>query len=347
METEINYGWENCNRDKKSLTLDVSLKKGQSILYKLIEKADVFLTNMRPFELEKHNLGYTILRQVNQRLIYGSLNGYGKKGSDRDVPGFDAGAYWARAGIAHRLAPKGLPARSSAAFGDNISGLHLAFGIMMALFFRERTGIGQEVDVSSFQTGVFQISNDIAGTLLTGQDLQHTERGAIANALTNYYQTKDNRWLILAALQPDIYWSKLCRAIEREDLEHDPRFETFEPRIENHVPLFNILVEAFMSRTLAEWKIRLTEASFPWGPVQTLPEVIIDPQARANGFFVPFEHPNYGRIELVANPVNLSETPATIRTLAPEFGQHTEETLLECGYSWADIGEFKKERVIR
>jgi len=137
-----------------------------------------------------------------------------------------------------------------------------------------------------------------------------------------------------------------CRAIEREDLEHDPRFEPLEPMIENRAALMHILDEIFLSKTLDEWKPRLNEEGLPWSPVQNLPEVVNDPQARANDFFVSYDHPTYGRIEVVANPINLSKTPATVRTPAPEFGQHTEEVLLEYGYTWEDIAQLKENKVI-
>ncbi len=134
--------------------------------------------------------------------------------------------------------------------------------------------------------------------------------------------------------------------IGRADPEHDSRFEKHESRIENHLALYHIMKESFESKTLNEWKPRLSEAGIPYAPQQTISEVINDPQARANDYFVPFEHPGYGRIEVVANPIKLSKTPATIRMLAPEHGQHTEETLLELGYTWEDIDQFKKQGVI-
>ena len=158
------------------------------------------------------------------------------------------------------------------------------------------------------------------------------------------YQTKDGRWLLICVLQPDRYWSRFCQAIERPDLEYDPRFESFEPRIENHVALYHILEEVFLTKTLDEWKSRLR--GIPFAPFQNFVEVINDPQARANDFFVPFDHPTYGRIEVVASPIKLSKTPATIRLPAPEFSQHTEEILLELGYNWGEISRLKDKNVI-
>ena len=207
----------------------------------------------------------------------------------------------------------------------------------MALFVREKTGVGQEIDLSLFHMGVYVNSFDISGALTTGldyKDWRPSSREDAPNARVNVYQTKDERWLSIVLLQPDLYWSRFCKAIERDDLERDPRFESFEPRKQNHIGLIHILEEVFRAKTLAEWKSRFLEAGLPFAPMQTLLEVISDPQARANDFFVTFEHPSYGRIEVIANPINLSKTPATIRIPAPELGQHTEEILLELGYDW-------------
>jgi crotonobetainyl-CoA:carnitine CoA-transferase CaiB-like acyl-CoA transferase len=342
--SEIPYETLNYNRNKRSLTLDLSQERGQEIVHKLVEKADVLLSNMRPYEMAKWKLEYETLSQLNPRLIYASMNGYGQKGADRNAPGYDIIAAWARSGAQELLQASGF----RPAFIDNVGGMSMACGIMTALFIRERTGLGQEVSLSLFQTGVFQISYDVAGALVTGKNFDEwgiTDREDFPNVLSIPYQTKDGRTLRLCILQPDLYWSKFCRSIEREDLEHDPRFATFAAKIENNVALLHILDEVFLSKTLDEWRPRLNEAGIPWSPVQTLQELVNDPQARANDFFVPLDHPTYGRIEVVANPIKLSKTPATVKT-APEFGQHTEEVLLEHGYTWEDITKFKEEKVI-
>jgi len=345
--SDIDYRTQNHHRNKRGVAIDISQERGHGILYKLLEKADVFLSNFRPRELEKFQLEYDTLGKLNPRLISANLTGYGRKGPDKDLPGYESTSYFARSGMLHVMQVPGVsPLQNPVGLGDYITGLSFAYGIMLALFIRERTGIGQEVDVSLFQTGVFAISVDIAGALVTGQDRRMSERKDIANALMNSYPTKDGRWLRLAAAQPDLYWSRVCRAIEREELEHDPRFESDEPRVDNHVALFNILEETFLTKTLDEWKVTLTEAGLPWAPVQNLPEVIADPQARANDFFATIDHPTYGRMELVANPVKLNGTAAAVRMPAPELGQHTEEVLLEYGYTWDDIEQFKQQRII-
>ncbi len=339
------YIWEHYNRNKRSMTTDVSQPGGRQIIYRMLETADVFLTNMRPSELERYHLEYDTLSQLNPKLIYASLTGMGKKGPDKDLPGYDHTIYWARAGFSHRLARKGQVVRGFVgAFGDNVAAVVLAYGIMTALYIRERTGVGQEVDVNLLHTGIFHDAWDVTAALVNGRDTQMLD-GTEVGAMLNAYRTKDDRWLRIGFTQPDRYWSRFCRALEREDLEHDPRFETTEDKSNNNAALVTVLGEVFRGKTLDEWKARLGN-DLPWAPCQNIPEVCNDPQARENDVFATYEHPAYGRMEVVTNPVHLSKTPAEIRMPGPELGQHTEEVLLEYGYTWQDIAELKDQGII-
>ena len=345
--SDIDYSAQNINRNKRNMTLNLSFEDGREIIYKLLQKADVHLCNFRPRELEKFRLEYETLSQLNPRLINAHLTGYGRKGPYKDEPGLGPIAGDARAGLFHVLQAPGMePVQLPVAFTDFITGLSFALGIMTALFVRQRTGVGQEVDVSLFNTMIWAMSSDIAATLVTGQDRQSVPQEDRGTPTVSGYQTKDGRWLFLSAGDPEQYWSGLCQAMGREDLQHDPRFESTVPRTENHRALYNILKETFLSRTLDEWKLRFSEVVFPWAPIQTLPEVINDPQARANDLFVHLDHPTYGRIEVLACPIKLSKTPATVRTPAPESGQHTEEVLLELGYTGEDIARFREQGAI-
>jgi len=365
--SEINYNWENFNRNKRSVTVDISQKGGQEVLYKFVNEADVFLTNLRPFELKRYNLEYDTLNRQNPRLIYAALTGFGKKGAEKDAPAYDATAYWTRSGIPHMFTRLGMPQSGfRPAFGDNVAGLALAYGIMTSLYVREKTGKGQEVGVALLHAGLYQLSFDIAGALATGLDYEDWRedpppdivaaaeaglaparafyRSKAPNPLAGRYTTKDNRVITFVALQPDRYWGKFCRALGLEELENDPRFNTIEGREENNSILYPILDEAFAGKTLDEWKPLLK--GIPYAVHQSLREVINDPQARANDFFTAYDHPTHGRLEVLANPVMLSETPATMRMAAPEFGQHTEEVLLEYGYTWEDIARLKEQGII-
>ena len=196
--SDFDYNWENYNRNKRSVTVDLYKQSGREIIHKMVEQADVFLTNLRSFELERFQVDYETLSRINPRIIFGNVNGYGKEGPDKDLPAYDTTAYWARAGIPYMLSYPGVPCIGyRPAIGDNVVGLALAYGVMQALYVREKTGVGQEVDVSLFHTGLYQISFDVSAALITGMDfadwqdqppveLQQQALAAIAQILATY-----------------------------------------------------------------------------------------------------------------------------------------------------------------
>jgi len=379
--SEVNYTYDTLNRNKRSLTLDLSKEGGLAVLHKLLEETDILITNMRPTEQEDFKIDYASLGERYPRLIHTSLSGYGKHGPDRGLPGYDITAYLFRSGMNRALAHPLIGEQAwRNAFGDISVALGLFGGIMTALYHRERTGLGQQVDTSLLAMGVYQMGFDMAGFLVTGTDFRELEAKQAEEAandpemqsiiqlaieareavnrlmemannrfgapMTSIYECKDGRRFKLLILQPDRYHPRLCRVIGREDLITDPRFAEHEPRLENAPELYRILKEAFLTGTLDEWRPILNREEVPWGPEQSFRDVYNDPQAKANNFFVPFDHPGHGPMEVLDNPLNLSRTPSTVRLLAPEFSQHTEEVLLEAGYSWEDIAQFKEEGII-
>jgi CoA:oxalate CoA-transferase len=336
------------NRNKRAIMLDLSKELGHEIMLRLLKNADILLSNFRPYELEKFKLDYETLSQFNPRLICANITGYGRKGPDKNTPAYGPIAGDSRGGLLNSLMfPGSNPPQVSGQMVDYITGLTLVCGMTTALFTRERTGLGQEVDASLFQSMVFVLSGDIADTLVSGQERGTVDRKDVARPLTSPYKTKDGRWLhILLGLGAELIWPRFCRAIEREDLISDPRFSSTELMTQNCSDLYDILDKVFMSKTLEEWKPRLNEANFPWSPLQSFLEVTKDPQARANDFFIPLKLPTGNSIEVVANPIKFSRIPAIIRTPAPEFGQHTDEVLLEHGYTSEDIAKFREQGVI-
>ncbi len=345
--SNIDYVSENINRNKKSMTLDMAQELGQSVMHRLLSQADVLLCNFRPRELEKFQLTPDVLAPMNPRLIIANLSGYGPNGPDQNLPGYEGISFFSRAGVMHTLQVPGMaPPQYPIGMGDFSSGLALAYGIMLALFIRERTGTAQTVDASLFQTGIYMLSNDIAGSLVSGLDREKVAREDVVNPLAGYYETQDQRWVRIGMVQPDLYWSRFCRAIDREDLEHDPRFATFEPRIDHHDDLFLILVQTFKTKTYEDWKARLTAAGLPWGPVQNAPEVTRDAQARANGMYAPMAHPVHGRMEVVSNPIRLSKTPLSAPQASSALGQHTDAILQEHGYTLDEIAALRTNGII-
>jgi crotonobetainyl-CoA:carnitine CoA-transferase CaiB-like acyl-CoA transferase len=365
--SDFNYNWEQFNRNKRSITVNLYNENGRAIMYKMVAQADVFLSNLRPFELERFKMDYETLSKINPRLIWGNITGYGKTGPDKDHPAYDTTAYWARSGIHSLFSVPGVPVMTyRPAFGDTVAGLALAYGIVQALYVREKTGLGQAVDVSLLHTGLYQLSFDVSGALITGKDvkdwreeppleMQQQSLAAIAqigdfyaartkSPLTGMYPTKDMRSLLFVVLQPDRYWEKFCKAVGREDFSKNPKYDTMEGRAEDVVALRKAFAEIFVTKTLEEW-IPLLEG-IPYAPNQTLLEAVKDIQVRENGYLVSYEHPERGVIEQLANPVMMSKTPASVRMPAPEFGQHTEEVLLEYGYTWDDIALFQEDGTI-
>lgn len=343
----FNYLFEQTNMNKRSVTIDLGQKAGQEILHRLVRSADVFLAAMRSREVVKFDIEYETLKKINPRLVYALITGYGNKGPDKDNPGFDTVAYFDRSGISYTLADaQGVPPWPPVGFGDIPSGMYCACGIMVALFARERLGIGQAIYTSLFNNGVWSLAGNIMETQATHSNPPRHLRDQAENPLANYYRTRDNRFILVFHLQADLYWPRFCQAIEREDIVDDPRFNSIPSRAQNHVELIRIIDEAFAKRTFAEWKTRLSEYKLIYSPVQTPLEALDDPQARANGFFETFKHPIWGEIEVTPSPLKFSETPGSFRAPAPQFGQHTEEVLLEYGYSWDDISALKNEKVI-
>jgi crotonobetainyl-CoA:carnitine CoA-transferase CaiB-like acyl-CoA transferase len=344
--SEVNWRFEVINRNKKSMALDLRKDAGRDILYKLVEGSDVFMSNYELGAIKRLKLDYSTLSQINPRLIYALVTGYGTVGPDKDERGFDFAAAWARTGIQHLISePGNPPPQQRGGMMDRTVGGHMVAGILAALWHREKTGEGQEMELSLYHSGVWTLAADLQ-VALGGLPLNQNDRTKAMNPLWNSYRTRDDRWLQLAMLQADLSWPDFCRAIEKPELENDPRFIDLETRAGHCEELIHILDEIFASKDRKEWEIQLRENNCIYGRIETPEEVINDPQAEANGFFAKIQHPEVGEVRYVTSPVTFRQNPASVRTASPEIGQHTEEILLELGYSWDEIVEFKEQKAI-
>ncbi len=335
----INLSVALANRGKRSMVLDLKNDAAVAVLHTLLETADVFLTNLRPQALTRLGLDSDQLTQRYPGLVYARGHGYGVRGPDADLAGYDASAFFARGGVADALTPpdREYPISQRGAMGDRNGGMALAFGIAAALFKKNRTGKGSTVDVSLLATAMWTLSSDML-TVLKGQDIPRpTERGLTPNPLTGTYRTADGRYIQLMFLQADRYWLDFCRVFDREDLAADPRFENLDSRRANSAACVAELDREFSRHSFVQCKHLLGKLDAPWAPVQRVEELPDDPQVVANDYIGEVlsddGEPLY---RLPAVPVQFDERPPRLRR-APEYGEHTEMILLELGYEWEQI----------
>ena len=343
----FNWWWEMWNRSKRGMALDLGTPEGREIVHKLAAQSDIFLTNLRPGVLKRAEMEYEKIRDLNPRIIYAHITGYGPRGPETERPSFDSLAFWTRGGFPSVLGePDAPPVALEGAMGDHPTGGLALAGIALALYARERSGIGQKVDVSLLGSGCWVNGVDLQFALAFGRDHDRTSRRQVANPLSNSYQARCGRWLRLCIMESVRYWPTFCKALGRPDLEHDPRFESDIQRAANREELISLLEEIMAIKTRDEWAPLFDQYKLPWDPVQTMTEVAQDPSVLANDYITEYEHFSGRGVRAVASPIQLSETPAKVRYGAPEHGQHNEEILLELGFSWDDIERLKERKAI-
>jgi len=328
------------NRGKKSVIIDTSKPEGQDLIREMVKDADVFLTNVRPGGLARSGLDYAALKQINPRLVYCSLTGYGLEGPDADRPGFDIASFWSRTGVASLTIPKGgepFPLRT--AFGDHTTSIAAAAGICAALVEAGRTGKGRLVEASLFRTGLYTMGSDLAIQLFFGRVASTKGRGEQNVPISNFFRTKDERWFCIVARQGETDWAPLCRVIGREDLINDPRFNNAKGRRANSAEVVAILDAGFGAYPMAELCHRLDAESIAWAPVQTLADVSTDPQAFAAGAIVqtPSARGDGSSYASPASPVRFPGADDGPKGPSPAPGQHTADVLASLGRSEADI----------
>jgi crotonobetainyl-CoA:carnitine CoA-transferase CaiB-like acyl-CoA transferase len=346
IDVPINPPFELDNRGKRSIALNVLHDEGRAVALSLIERADVLVSNLRLSALERAGLGFAVVHALNPRLVYCSISGYGPHGPDRDRPAYDVGAFWARAGVAASLTPKGAdPPQQRGGMGDHTTAIAAVSCICAALVARQRTGEGQFVTASLLRTGVYVMGWDVNTRLRFGRVESAYDRRRIPNPLVNCYRSSDGRWFWLLGLQGDRHWPDLIRAVERPELLNDNRFANIRVRRENAEACVAILDEVFNARPMTYWADAFDRAGMWWAAVQSVSEMVDDPQAKASGAFVPTRVPE-GTVDMVASPADFAATPGAPPEMAPEFGQHTEEILLELGYDWERIAALREAGAI-
>ena len=342
-----NPSFELDNRGKRSIAINLDHEDGRAAARHLIDNADVFVTNMRPRVLEKHDLSYEECARRNPGLIYCQVNGYGIEGDEANRAAYDVGAFWSRAGVASSLMAghNGEPPQQRGGMGDHMTGANAAGAIAAALYSREKTGEGQRVAVSLMRIGAYMMGWDLNTHLRFGALAPPYDRHHAPNPLINSFRDSEGRWFWLLLLQGDRHWPDLLAALGAEHLADDARFTSIGTRLQNAEACVAALDAIIGAKTLAEWAPVFDAHNVWFAPVQTLAEVAADPVAEAAGCFVELEGPD-GPIRQVATPATFYGTPVAAGAWAPELGQNTEEILLELGYDWDRIISLKEEGAI-
>jgi crotonobetainyl-CoA:carnitine CoA-transferase CaiB-like acyl-CoA transferase len=333
------------NRGKRSVAVDLKSPEARAIVEALVDRADVFVTNLRIPALERLGLDHETLLARRPELVYGLLTAYGTDGPDRDNPGYDIGAYWARSGIAHSLTvPGSTPPFQRGAMGDRTAGAALAGGIAAALFARTRTGKGQLVTESLFRWGVYTLASDLSMTLQLGMPIATAQRESMASPTVNCYRAGDDRWFWLIGLERSRHWPPLAEAVGHPEWLDDERFATSEARQRNAAELIAELDRIFARADRDHWFARFAECGVWHERINAVPDLLEDRQLVPSGALVEVDDNGFAAT-FVNTPVDFG-MPAGPRGLAPDVGQDTDEVLSEAGLAPDHIARLREAGVV-
>jgi len=343
---EIELHFEFLNRNKKSVAVNLRTEQGREIMYKLLEDADVFVANYSLDVLERFGLDYPSLKDRYPGLIHCLLTGFGTKGPKARDRGYDYVAAWSYGGMMGLVTadPNSPPPIQRPGMMDMVASAHMASGICAALYHKLKTGKGQSLELSLYHTAVWTLGLD-AQVALYGYPPKKWDRVRMPNPMYNSYRSKDGKWFMMVHPNQD-YWLPFCQAIGKLEWIDNPRYATMESRAENCEEMIGLLDEIFASRTWAEWQQSFIENDLIVSVNQTISDILEDEQAIVNNFFTDIDHPVTGQARLLNSPIQFSETPAEIKSVASPLGTHTEDVLLELGYSWEEMAQFKEQGVI-
>lgn len=337
--------FQSYNRNKRGIIIDLKHPRGVETILRLVEQADVFAQNMRQGVMERLGLGYDVMKARNPAIIYASASGYGARGPHAKWAAMDILGQARGGTMAVQGPPDVPPVPAFGGMADQVGAITLSYGVLLALFHRLRTGEGQQVDASLLGGQVMLQSHNITGTLFTGRVPERTPREQ-QQATWNTYQCKDGRYLTVSMLQSDRWWGPFCNAVERTEWIDDPRYCDARQRNINRTGLVGDFDALFLTRNQMEWVDHLCARGLPVAPVQEYGQVAEDPQVIANGYVVPFELPDGTKSRIVGPGVQLGASPGSIRRRAPEFGEHTEEVLLEYGFTWDELSRLREDGAI-
>ncbi|HTG13396.1 MAG TPA: CoA transferase [Candidatus Eisenbacteria bacterium] len=331
------------NRNKRGIALDLKTPEAVEVVKRLVKDADVVIENFRTGTMESFGLGYDVLERTNPRLIYCSVSAFGRTGPRKDSPGYEA-LMQAFSGIMSITGePGGQPVRAGVSFLDLTTGILCALGVSNAIIQREKTGLGQRVDGSLLETAVSLLAFHAEGYLLTGALPRALGSGHPSLSPYRNFKCGDGQWIFIAAAN-DRFWQKLAKALGLTDLAADPRFEKNQGRVANRVELEGILEKTIGGLDREPLLKRLEEADVPATPVNTVDQVMNDPQTAERGIVQRVTHPKLGEIPVVGTPLHFSRMSPGVRTAAPLRGEHTATVLASLGYTAAEIDTLRAKK---
>ncbi|MDR5708755.1 MAG: CoA transferase [Armatimonadota bacterium] len=331
------------NRNKESVTLNLKHPRGLQVLHRLLARADVLVENFRPGVMDRLGLGHRMLHERYPRLVYCSISGFGQDGPYREKPAYDLILQGMGGIMGITGEEEGPPVKVGVAVADIAAGMFAAYGILAALWARERTGRGQHVDAALLDGQVAWLTYAAANYFATGQDPRRM--GSAHPNLVPYQAFRTRDGYLNVAVGSEGIWERFC-AVVAPALREDPRFRTNADRVRHRSELLPLLEAQFRERTTAQWRELLDQAGVPNGPIYAISEVFRDPQTLHRRMKVSLPHPTAGEVTVTGVPVKLSETPGEVRTPPPLLGQHMEAVLREVGYSPEEIARLRAEGAI-
>ena len=332
------------NRGKRSAAIALDKAEGQALAQRLVQDADVFLCNLLAQRQQRFGLDPQTLFAIKPNLVHATLTGYGTTGPDAWRPGYDVTAFFGRSGLSDtmREGEDGVVPRAGTAQGDHTTGLTLVAAILAALRLAERTGEGQVVETSLYETAVWTQASELSVTAIDKAPVRRRARHEALTPMTNRYPCGDGKWVVLNMLDSGA-WERLCRAIGRDDWLADERLTTGRDRYQHMPELVDGVDATLAAKSRDEWGAIFDEHGVIWGPVLGLHEVVEDPHANAIGLFPELEHPERGTYRTVNVPMRFKTTDVRPRGPSPTTGEHTEQILREAGLSQAEIRELLKQ----